>query len=164
MTTTQKAKESTNRVPRELETREATEESFEWTPATNLPKPPEHPDWEYRYVRTSMLGEPDNRNVSVRMREGWEPAPLEDIPELAHEQSDHGSQWAKKGHLEIGGQLLCRMPRAKVDARNRYYAERAQRQMDGVNSQLMSNNDARMPMFREHRTTTSTGNFGDGTP
>ena len=39
---------------------------------------------------------------------------LEDHPELQIHMMDHNSEWAKKGNVEIGGQLLCKMPEEKA--------------------------------------------------
>ena len=37
----------------------------------------------------------------------------EDHPEL-QVMMDHKSEWADKGHIEIGGQLLCKIPAEKL--------------------------------------------------
>jgi hypothetical protein len=62
----------------------------------------------------------DNTNVSKRFREGWEPVRAEDHPELQI-MSDHKSEWAQKGGIEVGGLLLCKAPEEQVDKRREYY-------------------------------------------
>mgnify|MGYP003628830840 CR=1 FL=1 len=67
---------------REEETRETEERVTHYLPPSNLPDPTPQDGYEFRWVRTAMLGEDDNRNVSMRYREGWEPCLAEDHPEL----------------------------------------------------------------------------------
>jgi hypothetical protein len=96
-------------------------------------------------------------NVSQRFREGWEPVRCEDVPELMLPAN-------KQGNVEVGGLVLCKAPQEMVDARADYYRKQAASQMKSVNDQLMSNNDPRMPLFRDHSTEDSRGKgFGSGT-
>ena len=71
-----------NRADRDNSTREAETRAKSWSPPSTLPDPVPAPGWKYRWIRTSMLGQADLQNVSVRMREGWEPVPSEEVPEL----------------------------------------------------------------------------------
>lgn len=55
-------------------------------------------------------------------------------------------------------------PTERVEARTQYYEAHAQAQMDSVDNSFMRNNDPRMPMFSEKKSTTSRGGgFGNGT-
>lgn len=149
-----------NRAPRSVETRAASApQEDEWSPPALLPNPPKHPDWVHRWVRTAILGQPDQQNVSTRFREGWEVAPADD-PLYADFQhfADSKSPWHQKGVIEVGGLMLCRAPRSKMAARDRYYAKQADAQMAAVESQLMSQSDARMPIEKpDVRTKTTFG-------
>ena len=99
---------SETREPRGM-SREITQlESSKWTPPNLLPDPIPNQGWAFRWIRTSMVGQSDATNVSMRFREGWEPVKLEDHPEL-EVMPDHNSQFP--GCVEIGGQLLCRLRR-----------------------------------------------------
>jgi len=59
-----------SREPRELETRSETSRETAWQPPTLLPDPIPQPGWAFRWVRTSMVGQSDATNVSMRFREG----------------------------------------------------------------------------------------------
>jgi hypothetical protein len=102
-----------------------------------------------------MAGEADARNVSARMREGWEPVLLADHPELQL-FVDPNSRF--KDNVEVGGLLLCKTPEEFVAQRDSYYNNQAQAQAEAVDNSFMKENDARMPLFKEKRTTTSFGN------
>jgi hypothetical protein len=53
--------------------------------------------------------------------------------------------------IEIGGLLLCKTPIEFVDQRNKFYEQQAESQMTSVDNHFMSQNDPRMPVFKERR-------------
>jgi len=141
---------SETREPRELESRDNTAREQQWTPPNLLPDPIPQPGWAFRWIRTSMVGQSDATNVSMRFREGWEPVKREDHPEL-EDMPDHNSQFP--GCVEIGGQLLCKAPQEVADSRQRHYEGVAAQQMESVDQSYMRENDPRMPMLRPDRKT-----------
>ena len=143
-----------NRLARELETRTKTARPV-YRPPNALPDPVAAPGFVYRWVATSVLGQSLATNVSTKLREGWVPVKAEDHPEL------HLAPNAQ-GNVEIGGLLLCKMPKELADSRNDYYANQAQNQMDSVDNHFMRNNDPRMPLFADRKSTSSRGGFGNG--
>ncbi|WP_339863198.1 hypothetical protein [Thalassospira alkalitolerans] len=146
------ADERAPREPRTLEGRETETRDKPWEPASMLPDPEPQDGWVFRWIRTSMVGNPDNTNVSKRFREGWEPVRAEDHPEL-HIMSDHNSDWSNKGGIEVGGLLLCKAAEETVDERRKYYAKHAQSQMQAVDNAYMRENDPRMPVLAPDRKT-----------
>jgi hypothetical protein len=103
-----------------------------------------------------MAGQADATNVSSKMREGWEPVKLSEHPEL-HLYIDANSRF--KDSVEVGGLLLCKTPEEFVEQRSAYYNKQTQSQTEAIDNSFMKENDARMPLFKEKRTTTS---FGKG--
>jgi hypothetical protein len=146
-----------SRLDRELEKRESTQRKVTWTPPQVLPSPKEQPGWVFRWIRTSLMGTSDPTNTSAKLREGWEPCRAEDHPELML-QADPNSRF--KGNVEIGGLLLCKAPEEMMNQRNDFYLKQAHSQMEAVDNNFMRQNDARMPLFNEKRTTTSFGRGG----
>ena len=146
-----------NRTPREIEDRELSSRPKAWAPPEVLPEPDKQPGYAYRWIRVSTLGQSDPRNVSAKMREGWEPVMLEEQPKFRL-LSDPNSRF--KDNIEIGGLLLCKTPQEFVDQRDAYYAKKAKDDADAVDSTLMRQSDPRMPMFKERKSSTS---FGRGT-
>lgn len=146
-----------NRLTRELENRESGLRKLAWAPPQVLPSPKEQPGWVFRWIRTSLMGTADPTNTSSKFREGWEPCKAEDHPELML-QADPNSRF--KGNVEIGGLLLCKAPEEMMKQRDNFYLKQAQAQMDAVDNNFMRQNDARMPLFNEKRTTTSFGRGG----
>jgi hypothetical protein len=145
-----------NRLSRELQTTESFKRPEAWTPPELLPKIEKKAGWSYRWVRTSMVGQSDARNVSSKLREGWEPVKLADHPEM---QLFVDADSKFKDCIEIGGLLLCKTPEEFVNQRNGYYNAQAQAQSEAVDNNLMRESDARMPLFKERKSTTT---FGKG--
>ena len=156
---TRKEKSSNQeRSPRALDSRDADQRIESWENPINLPDPLPQEGWAFRYIRTALLGETDNTNVSRRFRDGWETCRLEDHPELKHQMMDHKSEWAEKGNIEIGGQLLCKMPKKLAEARDRHFSEKAHTQMESVDNVFLRDNDSRMPkQVFERKSRTSFG-------
>jgi hypothetical protein len=147
---------TTTRTTREIETRETVERPKQWMPAELLPEPRKIPGYRYRWIRVATLGAADPRNVSGKMREGWETVPIEEQPEMQL-LVDPNSRF--KDNIEIGGLLLCKTPEEFVEQRNKHYAQQANAQMDAVDNSLMRQSDPRMPLFNEKKSTVS---FGKG--
>ena len=146
---------ATERTPRESETRE--EEQFRqddsWNPASILPTPKPQDGWVFRWIRTSILGQSDNTNVSRSMREGWIPVKAEDHPELEI-QSDFNSRF--QGNVEVGGLLLCKAPEEKIRSRTEHFQRVSANQTESVDNNFMRENDPRMPLMKPERNTRTT--------
>jgi hypothetical protein len=139
-----------NRDPRTLDTRENTERKVTWKRPSALPDPTPQDGVEYRWIRTSSLGQADMTNVSSKFREGWEPVKLEDHPELKI-ISDVDSRF--KGNVEVGGLLLCKNSTENMDARRDYQSDQAQSQMQAVDNSFLKESDPRMPVLRPEKST-----------
>ena len=105
---------------------------------------------EYRWIRTSSLGQSDMTNVSSKFREGWEPVKLEDHPELKI-ISDVDSKF--KGNVEVGGLLLCKNSKENMDARRDFQQNQASSQMQAVDNSYMKESDPRMPVLKPEKST-----------
>ena len=147
---------ATNRLERELESRSLQERPKQWQQPELLPEPDRQPGYAYRWIRVSTLNNADPRNISAKLREGWEPVTVEEQPKFKL-LVDPNSRF--KDNIEIGGLLLCKTPVEFVKQRNDYYAQQTQAQTEAVDNNLMRQSDPRMPLFKERKSSTS---FGKG--
>ena len=145
-----------NKISREMQTRELTQRPKQWMPAELLPEPDKQAGFAYRWIRISMLNQADPRNLSAKLREGWEPVGIDEQPQFQL-LVDPNSRF--KDNVEIGGLLLCKTPSEFVEQRNEHYAKQTQAQTEAVDNNLMRQSDARMPLFKESKSATS---FGKG--
>ena len=145
-----------NRKPRDLEDRIQAERPKQWQQAELLPEPDKDPDYAYRWIRVANLNAADPRNLSAKLREGWEPVALEEQPKFRL-LADPNSRY--KDNIEIGGLLLCKTPKEFVAQRNAHFAKVADDQSVAVDNSLMRQSDPRMPLFNERKSSSS---FGKG--
>ena len=150
--------EKTARTPRELETREKMERPKQWMPPQLLPDPTPEPGYAYRWIRISSLGKDDATNISGKLREGWEPVRASDHPEIRLFGASSHAKFPDS--VEVGGLLLCKTPVELTEQRNEYYRKQSEAQMQSVDNTYMRENDPRMPMFKERKSTVT---FGKGT-
>jgi len=145
-----------NKLSRDIDNRELNERPKQWQQPELLPEPDKQAGYAYRWIRVSTLNNADPRNLSAKLREGWEPVSLEEQPKFKL-LADPNSRY--KDNIEIGGLLLCKTPAEFVQQRNEHYAKQSDMQTQAVDQTLMRQSDPRMPLFNERKTTTS---FGKG--
>lgn len=145
------------RNTRDIETREKASTRPIYRPAATLPDPTPEPGYSFRWIAKEVLGQGVPTNVSQKFRDGWVPVKAEDHPELM-------VQGDANGNVEIGGLILCKILTEQLEAQKEYYEKQSQDQMNSVDNHFMRNNDARMPLFNERKSTVSRGSgFGSGT-
>ena len=139
-----------DRTLRTEESREATKRKVTWTRPNSIPDPEPKPGVEYRWIRTSTLGQADMTNVSSKFREGWEPVKAEDHPELKV-LTDVDSKF--KGNVEVGGLLLCKNSTENMDARRDHYKNKNDQQIASVDNNYLRESDSRMPVLKPEKVT-----------
>jgi len=144
------------RLARELDERSTKERPKQRTRPEVLPEPTKEAGYTYRWIRVALNGQADARNVSAKLRQGWEPVRIEEQPQFKM-LVDPDSRY--KDNVEVAGLLLCKMPDEMAKQRNDYYAQQSKAQIESVDNNFMRENDQRMPLFSEKRTSTS---FGKG--
>ena len=146
-----------NKLTRELTTRAAQERPKQWMQPELLPEPDKESGYSYRWIRVSTMNNADPRNLSAKLREGWEPVSIEEQPKFRL-LADPNSRF--KDNIEVGGLLLCKTPTEFVQQRNEHFAKVTQSHTDAVDNSFMRQSDARMPLFQERKSSSS---FGKGT-
>lgn len=144
-----------NRNNRESETREMSQTKYNIKDFSDevLPNPSPDDDNEYLYVRTSVMGVDDARNVMKKRSQGYIPCKKEDHPEIP--------SWGNTGNeVEIGGLMLHKAPKGLLKAKKEFVAKKTSDQQAAVDANLYRQNDPRMPMFSEKKSTTTKGSRG----
>ena len=139
-----------DRKPRSLNTRETGERRKPWKRSSMLPTPEPRDGLAFRWIRTSTLGTGDITNVSQTFRDGYVAVKAEDYPELQI-MSDIDSRF--KDNIEVGGLLLCAIPKELQEDREYGQLETAQHQSDAVDRNFMRESDPRMPVMPSERST-----------
>lgn len=141
------------RTPRTAQTRETQKRNTSWVRPSALPTPEAKNGTEYRWIRTSTLGQSDNKNVSSKFREGWTPVKAEDHPEM-QVLPDIDSRF--EGNIEVGGLMLCENSTDTIESRKEYHQTLNRQAMESVDNNYMRESDPRMPVLRPERSTRTT--------
>jgi len=146
--------------PRSQDTRQSAERiAATWRPASDLPEPIPQPGWVFRWIRTSYMNAPDPRNVSTARREGWVPCLAKDHPEIDLSFDSRAASQGSNQNIEIGGLMLCKLPAEAANQREAYFQNATKMQTESVDRNYMRENDPRMPLFSDRKSSTS---FGSG--
>ena len=126
--------EKIDRAPRAIKTRAAKPRRKPWQPPSMLDAPDPPDGFVHRWIRAEVRGFDDRKNVSARMREGWELVRKEEYPEFEAPTIDSGRY---EGVFGVGGLLLARIPVEIVDERTDYFLQRNADAMQAVDNDLM---------------------------
>ena len=131
---------------RESETRANTERRKEWAPPSQLDAPPAPEGFKHRWVRAEAVGQMDQKNVSARLREGWEFVRADEYPTNEWPQIDSGKY---EGVIAVGGLMLARIPNEIVAQRKAYFEQLTQDKDEAVANDPMKDQHPSMPISKE---------------
>lgn len=138
-----------DRTPRTLETRQTSERARVWQPSSILPDPEPQDGWVFRWCVAEIRSQLQNSLYQKRLREGWEPVNAEDHPEMM--MSVGLGDDKRRGLVEVGGLILCKMPAEMAEQRRRYYYDRTVAATDSAENSYLRDNDERMKKVAEKR-------------
>src|SRR5690348_11816928 len=92
-------------VARNQATRESTTRSKPYKPPAVLDAPTPPPGYVYRWVRVSVQGVDDAKNISMQRRDGWVPVHASDHPEYDAPVHPEGKY---AGVIGVGDLVLCK--------------------------------------------------------
>ena len=108
-----------------------------WSPPSMLDAPPAPDGYKHRWIREEIRGFSDTKNISARIREGWELVRKDEYPEFEAPVVESGRY---EGVFGVGGLLLARMPLETIEERNAYFAGKNADQMEAVDSDMLREN------------------------
>tara|TARA_B100000575_G_C22809210_1_gene476861 strand:+ start:187 stop:651 length:465 start_codon:yes stop_codon:yes gene_type:complete len=136
-----------NKLPsRESETRTKRERPKVWTPPSQLDAPPAPEGFKHRWLRAETIGQMDQKNVSARMREGWEFVRADEYPDTDWPTIDTGRY---SGVIAVGGLMLARIPNEIVKQRQAYFAKLTQDKDDAIANDVLRDQHPSMPISKE---------------
>ena len=137
MTDNKKQFEGIDKAPRANKAREKTQQRKPWAPASSLDAPPAPEGYKHRWIRAEARGFQDTKNVSARLREGYELVRASEYPDFESPVVESGKY---EGVFGVGGLMLARIPLETVSERNAYYDGRARDLQQAVDDNLMREN------------------------
>jgi len=147
--------QTNNKLPsRESETREKLSRRKPWAPPSQLDAPPAPAGFKHRWIRAETIGQPDQKNVSARLREGWEFVRADEYPEMEWPTIDSG-KW--NGVIAVGGLMLARIPEETIAERNSYFNQLTKDKDDAIANDPLKDQHPSMPVSNESRSRVSFG-------
>ena len=140
---------SKQKTSRKLETREIKTRKRGWVPPSNLeaPAPPE--GFHHRWVRFEFRGTADEKNVTARIRSGYEPVRADEYPDRLDLPSMAEGKY--KGIIAVGGLMLMRCPIEVKEDRDEYFRRLTDDQKKSVENDLMREEHPSMPISQERQ-------------
>ena len=131
------------RTSRASQTREKTSQKKVWTPPSALDAPPAPTGFRHRWVRAETLGFNDTKNVSQRLRQGYELVRADEYPNSDFPMVEDGKY---SGVIGVGGLVLTRVPEEIAEQRAKYYAAQSAEQVEAMDNDLMKEQHSSMPI------------------
>ena len=132
-----KTENSIERSPRANNTRVKTAQRKPWAPPSMLDAPPAPDGFKHRWIRAEVRGFDDQKNISAKMREGWELVRKDEYPDFESPVVDSGKY---EGVFGVGGLILARIPVETIAERESYFNKRSLDQQEAVDHDMMREN------------------------
>jgi len=136
-------KKDEKQASRASQTRSKTERPKVWTPPSSLDAPPAPDGFRHRWIRAESLGFSDTKNVSARLREGFELVRADEYPDSQYPVITDGKY---AGVIGVGGLLLARISEEIAKQRAAYIESLAKGQDEAVEHDLMREQHKSMPI------------------
>ena len=147
--------EKNNKTSRANQTRSKTERPKVWVPPSSLDAPPAPDGFRYRWIRAESIGFQDTKNITGRLREGYELVRSEDIENSSDYPIVEDGKY--KGVIGVGGLLLAKVPNEIAQQRQDYMARKHEDRNEAIKNDLMKEQDKRMPIDVERQSRVSFG-------
>jgi len=114
--------EKNNKTSRANQTRSKSERPKVWVPPSSLDAPPAPDGFRYRWIRAESIGFQDTKNITGRIREGYELVRSEDIENSTDYPVVEEGKY--KGVIGVGGLLLAKVPNEIAKQRQDHMARK----------------------------------------
>ena len=111
----EKDKQKTSRAN---STRTKSERPKVWVPPSSLDAPPAPDGFRYRWIRAEVVGFQDTKNITSRIREGYELVRAEEVENSSDYPVIEDGRY--KGGIGGGGLLLAKVPVEIAEQRQAY--------------------------------------------
>ena len=147
-------KENKN-TSRASQTRSKSERPKVWVPPSSLDAPPAPDGFRYRWIRAEVVGFQDTKNITGRLREGYELVRAEEVENASDYPVLEDGKY--KGVIGVGGLLLAKVPEEIAKQRMDHMSNKHRDRSDAVENDLMREQDNRMPINVERQSRVTFG-------
>ena len=144
----------TVKTSRVSETRVKNEKPKVWTPPSSLDAPPAPDGYRHRWIRAESMGQEDSRNMSGKIRSGWDLVRADEYPNEDYPSVSDGKY---AGVIGVGGLVLARIPEELAKQREAYYSQMNADRNEALENDLMKEQHPSMPINQERQTRVTFG-------
>ena len=144
----------TVKTSRVSQTRVKQERPKVWAPPSSLDAPPAPDGYRHRWIRAESMGQDDTRNMSGKIRSGWDLVRGDEYPEQDYPTVNDGKY---AGVIGVGGLVLARIPEELAKQREAYYSQMNADRNEALENDLMKEQHPSMPINQERQTRVTFG-------
>ena len=142
------------KTSRASQSRAKTAKKTTWTPPSSLDAPPAPDGYHHRWIRAETMGFDDTKNMSGKIRSGYELVRADEYPGTEYPTVQDGKY---KGVIGVGGLLLARIPVEVVKSREAYFNSMTQDADTAIERDLMKEQHPGMPINAERQSRVTFG-------
>jgi len=147
-------KKTNKKTSRVSQTRAKEERAKVWTPPSSLDAPPAPDGYRHRWIRAESMGQDDTRNMSGKIRSGWDLVRSDEYPDTDYPTVSEGRY---AGVIGVGGLVLARIPEELAKQREAYYNQMTQDRNDALENDVLKEQHPSMPINQERQTRVTFG-------
>ena len=147
-------KKAVKKASRASTTRVKQEKPKVWTPPSSLDAPPAPDGYRHRWIRAESMGFDDSKNMSGRIRSGWELVRADEYPGELYPTVDTGKY---AGVIGVGGLVLARIPEELAKQREEYFRQLNAERNEALDNDVLKEQHPSMPINQERQTRVTFG-------
>ena len=151
---TKNTETKTVKTSRASQTRAKQEKPKVWTPPSSLDAPPAPDGYRHRWIRAESMGQDDSKNMSGKMRSGWELVRADEYPNEDYPSVDSGKY---SGVIGVGGLVLARIPEELAKQREAYYNQMTADRNEALDNDVLKEQHPSMPINQDRQTRVTFG-------
>tara|TARA_B100001996_G_scaffold86757_1_gene64188 strand:+ start:476 stop:952 length:477 start_codon:yes stop_codon:yes gene_type:complete len=144
----------TVKTSRVSQTRAKQEKPKVWTPPSSLDAPPAPDGYRHRWLRAESMGFDDTKNITGKIRSGWELVRADEYPDEDYPVVTDGKY---AGVIGVGGLVLARITEELARSREEYFRQKTLDRNEALENDVLKEQHPSMPINQERQTRVTFG-------
>jgi hypothetical protein len=125
-----------------------------WTPPSSLDAPPAPDGYRHRWIRAESMGFDDTKNMSGKIRSGWDLVRSDEYPDHDYPSVNEGRY---AGVIGVGGLVLARIPEELAKQREAYFNQMTADRNEALENDVLKEQHPSMPINQDRQTRVTFG-------
>ena len=151
---TKNTETKTVKTSRASQTRAKQEKPKVWTPPSSLDAPPAPDGFRHRWLRAESMGYDDTKNITGKIRSGWELVRSDEYPNEDYPVINSGKY---AGVIGVGGLVLARISEELAKSREEYFSKKTAERNEAIENDVLKEQHPSMPINQERQTRVTFG-------